>query len=77
MIVGEDISPARAHGPYHLIVESLGGKALEIALSLLAPRGTFVTLGWSATPSGTTTIDIRDFIQNGERRSAQSILPQG
>ncbi len=26
VIVGDDISPARAYGPYHLIVESLAGK---------------------------------------------------
>src|ERR1700737_3422212 len=65
VIVGDDISPARAYGPYHLIIESLGGKALESALSLLAPGGTCVTLGWSASPSGTATIDVRNLVQTG------------
>src|SRR6187200_1872920 len=50
VIVGYDISPARAYGPYHLIIESAGGKTLASALSLLAKGGTCVTLGWSASP---------------------------
>ncbi len=62
VIVGDDLEPARAYGPYHLIIESLGGKALESALSLLAPGGTCVTLGWSASPEATATIDVRNFI---------------
>jgi NADPH:quinone reductase-like Zn-dependent oxidoreductase len=64
-IIGEDISPAQAYGPYHVIIESLGGKALEVALSLLVPEGTCVTLGWSASPSGTATIDLMKLIQTG------------
>ena len=44
VIVGDDLEPARAYGPYHLIIESLGGKTLASALSLLATRGTCVTL---------------------------------
>jgi NADPH2:quinone reductase len=63
VIVGDDISPARAYGPYHLIIESLGGKALESALSLLTPGGICVTLGWSAAPAGTATINLIKFIQ--------------
>jgi len=63
VIVGDDLAPARAYGPYHLIIESLGGKALESALSLLAPGGTCVTLGWSASPS--VTFDLRDFNATG------------
>jgi NADPH2:quinone reductase len=61
VIVGDDLEPARAYGPYHLIIESLGGKTLASALSLLATRGTCVTLGWSAEPEA--TIDIRDLIR--------------
>ena len=63
VIVGDNLSPARAYGPYHLIIESLGGKALESALSLLAPGATCVTLGWSASPE--VTIDVRNFIGAG------------
>ena len=59
VIVGDDLEPARAYGPYHLIIESLGGKALASALSLLAPGGTCVTLGWSVSPS--VTFDVSNF----------------
>lgn len=63
VIAGDDISPARAHGPYHLIIDSVGGKTLASALSLLAKGGTCVTLGWSASPE--VTIDVRDLIFTG------------
>jgi NADPH2:quinone reductase len=61
VIVGDDISPARAFGPYHLIIESVGGKTLASALSLLATGATCVTLGWSASPE--VTMDVRDLIR--------------
>ena len=63
MIVGDDLEPARAYGPYHLIIESLGGKTLASALSLLATGATCVTLGWSASPEA--TMDVRDLIRTG------------
>ena len=63
VIVGDDLEPARAYGPYHLIIESLGGKTLASALSLLATGATCVTLGWSASPE--VTMDVRDLIRTG------------
>ncbi|GHO56369.1 zinc-binding dehydrogenase [Ktedonobacter robiniae] len=63
VIVGDDLEPARAYGPYHLIIESLGGKALASALSLLAPGGTCVTLGWSVSPEA--TFDVSNFVVTG------------
>jgi len=63
--VGEDLAPVSAYGPYDLIIESLGGKALESALTFLKRGGTCVTLGWSATPSATANINIMKFIQTG------------
>jgi NADPH2:quinone reductase len=60
VIVGDDLLEAGAYGPYHLIIESLGGKTLASALSLLATRGTCVTFGWSASPEA--TIDVRNLI---------------
>jgi NADPH:quinone reductase len=63
VIVGDDISPARAYGPYHLIIDSVGGKTLATALSLLATGATCLTLGWSASPE--VTIDIRELIRTG------------
>ncbi|EFH86996.1 zinc-binding dehydrogenase [Ktedonobacter racemifer] len=63
VIVGDDLEPARAYGPYHLIIDSVGGKTLESALSLLATGATCVTLGWSASPS--VTMDVSNFILTG------------
>jgi NADPH2:quinone reductase len=63
VIVGDDLSPARAYGPYHLIIDSVGGKTLESALSLLAPGATCVMLGWSASPS--VTMDVSKLIRTG------------
>lgn len=63
VIVGDDLEPARAYGPYDLIIESLGGKALASALSQLAPGGTCVTLGWSVSPS--VTFDVSNFNVTG------------
>ena len=63
VIVGDDLEAARAFGPYHLIIESLGGTSLQSALSLLAPGATCVTLGWSASPE--VTLDVRRFMTPG------------
>lgn len=65
VIVGDDLEPARAYGPYDLILDSVGGKTLESALSLLAPGATCVMLGWSASPEAKATIDLRNLIVTG------------
>ncbi len=61
--LGEDGSTAREFGPYHLVLESLGGRALGDALALLAPGGTCVTFGISA--GAETTFDVRSFYFTG------------
>jgi NADPH:quinone reductase len=63
VIVGDDLEPARAYGPYDLIIESLGGQSLASALSMLAPGGTCVTLGWSVSPA--ITFDVSKFNATG------------
>ena len=63
VIVGDDLSEAGAYGPYHLIVDSVGGNTLESILPLLATGGTCVTLGWTASPS--VTIDVSKLIRTG------------
>jgi NADPH:quinone reductase len=63
VIVGDDLSPARAYGPYDLIIDLVGGKTLESALALLAPGATCVMLGWSASPS--VTMDVSKLILTG------------
>jgi NADPH:quinone reductase-like Zn-dependent oxidoreductase len=61
VIVGDDLSPARAYGPYDLVLESVGGKTLATALTLLASGGTCVTIGWSAAAEA--TIDVMNFVR--------------
>ncbi|GHO94292.1 oxidoreductase [Reticulibacter mediterranei] len=63
VIVGDDLAPAQAYGPYHLVIESLGGKTLATALSLLAPGSTCVTIGWSAAAEA--TINVMNLVRTG------------
>ena len=63
VIVSEDASAAEEHGPYRIVLESVGGVVLGNVLSMLAPGGTCVTFGVSAAPE--TTFDIRNFFITG------------
>ncbi len=60
---GEDGSAAREFGPYHLILESVGGRVLGDALAMLAPGGTCVAFGVSAAVEA--TFDVRSFYLTG------------
>jgi NADPH:quinone reductase-like Zn-dependent oxidoreductase len=53
IIVAPELQAAAASGPYHLILDSIGGSALSAALTMLAPRGTCVTFGVSESPVST------------------------
>lgn len=59
VVVSEGAAEAAAYGPFHLILESVGGKALGEALGLLASGGTCVSFGTSA--GGTVTFDATRF----------------
>jgi NADPH:quinone reductase-like Zn-dependent oxidoreductase len=52
-----------AHGPYDLILESVGGRTFEAVIAALAPQGTLVTLG--ASESETATFNLRRFFWTG------------
>jgi NADPH:quinone reductase-like Zn-dependent oxidoreductase len=65
-VVNRDLATAAAHGPFWLIVDSLGGPALAAALGLLQPSGTCVTLGIS--DSGTVTFESRNLFGTGGAR---------
>lgn len=59
VVVGEDLSPAREFGPYHLILESVGGQSMAAGLGMLARNGICVLYGASAGPE--VTLDARSF----------------
>jgi len=63
VVVGDDISPARQFGPYHMIIESVGGAALGTALNMLAPDSVCVTCGVSASPE--VTFNAQNFFRVG------------
>lgn len=63
VLVGEGASGAGEHGPYDLILESLGGDALSSALTMLATGGTCVTFG--VTAGVEATFDVRRFYLTG------------
>lgn len=63
VVIGEDCRPAEPFGPYHTILESVGGASLASALRLLAADGTCVLYGRSG--AGEATIDAAQFFLNG------------
>jgi NADPH:quinone reductase-like Zn-dependent oxidoreductase len=66
VVLGRELDAAKPHGPFWLIVDSLGGPALSAALGMLQPNGTCVTLGIS--DSGTATFESRTFFGTGGAR---------
>ena len=65
-IVAPELSAAAAFGPYHLILDSVGGSALGAALAMLRPGGTCVTFGVSEGPKA--TFDSGAFFRSGGTR---------
>jgi NADPH:quinone reductase-like Zn-dependent oxidoreductase len=65
-IVAPDLSAAAAFGPFHLILDSVGGSALGAALGMLRSDGTCVTFGVSESP--TATFDSGAFFRSGGSR---------
>jgi NADPH:quinone reductase len=63
VVVDEGGAAAEDLGPYHLILESVGGGVLGNALSMLAPEGTCVSFGTSASEE--VTFDARDLYLTG------------
>jgi NADPH:quinone reductase-like Zn-dependent oxidoreductase len=63
VVFGSDLRAGAAHGPYHLILDSLGGSALSAALGMLQPNGTCVTFGVSESP--TATFESGAFFRQG------------
>jgi NADPH:quinone reductase len=61
--VDESGTAAEEHGPYHLILESVGGEVLGNVLSMLAPEGTCVSFGVSGGTEA--TFDARELYLTG------------
>ncbi len=66
VVLGADLQAAAPYGPFHLILNSVGGSALAAALSMLSPDGTCVHFGVSEAAAA--TIESRDFFQIGGAR---------
>lgn len=63
VVVGDGAGAAASHGPFHLVLDSLGGASLGGAMGLLAPWGTCVSFGPSA--GAQTTFDVPRFYRTG------------
>ncbi|HXD90358.1 MAG TPA: zinc-binding dehydrogenase [Candidatus Binataceae bacterium] len=63
VVIGEEPSAASKFGPYDLIIESVGGKSLAAALTMIAPGGMCVLLGVSSASE--TTFDAASFMRTG------------
>jgi NADPH:quinone reductase-like Zn-dependent oxidoreductase len=57
------VEAARPFGPFHLILDSVGGQTLASALTMLRRTGTCVTFGVSEAP--TTTFESGNFFRQG------------
>jgi NADPH:quinone reductase len=66
VVVGRQLADAKPHGPFWLILDSLGGTALAAALGMLQPNGTCVTFGVSE--ANTASIESREFFATGGTR---------
>jgi NADPH2:quinone reductase len=63
VVVSEDLNEARELGPYDLILESVGGRSLANALTMLAQGGVCVNFGSSG--SSEVHFDSRSFFLTG------------
>jgi NADPH2:quinone reductase len=63
VVVGDTADAAKEHGPFDIVLESVGGAVFSSALTLLRADGTLVTFGTSAEP--TSTINVQPFYAKG------------
>jgi NADPH:quinone reductase len=66
VIVGDRATEAAAHGPFHCILDSVGGPVLTDCLHLVHKGGVLVNYGVSAGEQA--TIDVGDFFRIGRAR---------
>ena len=68
IVVAEGGAEASPHGPYRLIVESVGGRVLTDALGMLGRDGVCVSVGVTSGPA-TVPLDPLVFLMAAGRRS--------
>lgn len=61
--VGEDLTAAKEHGPFDLVIDSVGGQTLPAAMTMLAEGGVCVSLG--TTAGAQVTFDASQFYPIG------------
>lgn len=66
VVVGERATGAAPYGPYHCILESVGGQVLADSLQLVASDGVLVNYGVSAGEQA--TIEVGQFFRTGRTR---------
>ncbi len=66
VVCGERATGAVDHGPFHCILDSVGGEVLADSLQLVDRGGILVNFGVSA--GETATVDVRDFFRVGRAR---------
>lgn len=66
VIVGDRATGAATHGPYHCVLDSVGGQVLTDCLHLVRKGGVLVNYGVSAGEQA--TIDVGDFFRIGRTR---------
>jgi NADPH:quinone reductase-like Zn-dependent oxidoreductase len=66
VVCGDRAGEAAAHGPYHCILESVGGQVLADCMQMTRKGGVLVNFGVSAGEKA--TIDVGDFFRIGRAR---------
>jgi NADPH2:quinone reductase len=72
VVVGDNLVPAAALGPYDLILDSVGGAHFGTTIQMLGPRGTHILFG--ATAGAQVTFDASKFYPAGNARLYGFIL---
>lgn len=53
VVIGEDVALTRSFGPYHLVIDTVGGDSLRTAMTFLETDGICVNLGAAENPDMT------------------------
>ncbi len=78
VVVGEDAALARACGPYHLVIDTVGGNTLHTAMTLLETDGICVNLGAAENPDMTlqNRYGVFDSPENGQGLVMRDLKPR-